>query len=119
MLSEFGALVSAAAEKQSASGSSLIPKIAMLLVFLWLIVLRPQKKERQRREQQLAGIKKGDRVVTSGGIHGKVTDVDSGRKILTVEVAPKTPIKVNQDAISTVMSKDSGKSPATEEKGEK
>ena len=115
--------VAVAAAKQpapptdSAAPSGLNPLflIAAMVLCFWLIVMRPQRKERQERKRLLDTLKKGDRVVTVGGIHGRVADVDTTHGIVTVEVAPKVALKVNRTAISTVDAKDSGKTPSQEE----
>lgn len=84
---------------------SMIVMGAAVLFFMWLIVLRPQKRERDERQKRLDGVKKGDRIVTIGGIHGKVTDMDTTRGILTVEIAPKIAIQLNRSAVGTIDAK--------------
>ena len=62
------------------------------------------------------GMKKGDRVVTIGGIHGKIADLDEVKKTVTVEVGSKVTVKFSRTAIQTVEPKDSGKKPAKDAK---
>lgn len=81
----------------------------MLGFLLWFIVLRPQKREKQTRQRLLDAMAKGDRVVSIGGIHGKIADIDENRKTVTVEVAPKMSIKFSKTAIQTVEPKNAGK----------
>jgi preprotein translocase subunit YajC len=57
----------------------LVP-IALVLGIFFFLVIRPQQAERRRREQMLASLKKGDRVVTSGGLIGTVVGV-TDRKV--------------------------------------
>jgi preprotein translocase subunit YajC len=109
---EVSALIWAAADPPPSGAPDMTRMLWMFgIVFflLWLIILRPQKKERQERQRQIAAVKKGDRVVTIGGIHGKITDVDEAHDILTVEIAPKLAVKINRSAIASVESKGSGK----------
>ena len=100
------------------SGPSPFLLIGLMIFLMWFIVFRPQKKERQQRQKLLDAVKKGDRVITIGGLHGKVADVDATHNIVTVEIAPKISVKFNRSAIATVDAKDSGKAPS-EEEGEK
>jgi preprotein translocase subunit YajC len=51
----------------------LIP--AMIVAFMWFILIRPQRKEEKRRKELMASLKRGDRVVTIGGLHGEVVAV--------------------------------------------
>jgi preprotein translocase subunit YajC len=57
----------------------LVPIVLVLGIFFFLVI-RPQQRERRRREQMLASLKKGDRVVTSGGLIGTVVNV-TDRKV--------------------------------------
>ena len=88
--------------------SSFILMILAVLAFMYLIVLRPQKRERDERQKRLDAVKKGDRIVTIGGIHGKVVEVSEKQSVLTIEVAPKVTIHLNRSAIATIDAKGSG-----------
>lgn len=59
----------------------LVPIVLVLGIFFFLVI-RPQQRERRRREQMLAALKKGDRVVTSGGLIGTVVGVTDRRVTL-------------------------------------
>ncbi len=73
-------------------GSTWIWMIA-ILVIMWMLMLRPQRKKEKEEQKFRSGLKKGDRVIFSGGIYGKVHSVEehtvevevSGGVILTVE----------------------------------
>ncbi len=97
----------------------LLPIFFALAVFFYLIVLRPQKKERQQRQGMLDSMKKGDRVVSIGGVHGKITDLDEVKKTVTVDVGSKVTLKFSRTAIQTVEPKESGKKPAKDDKEKK
>lgn len=64
--------------------SPLVP-IALMLLIMYLLILRPQQRRQKEHEQMLQAIAKGDRVVTTGGIHGLVTGAE--KDVLTLEVA--------------------------------
>ena len=72
------------AQRPGADFSFFIPMIAIFLIF-YLLLIRPQQRRQKDQEKQLAGIERGDSVVTAGGIHGKVTGVTED--VLTVEIA--------------------------------
>lgn len=84
-------------------GSMQIP-IMLGLVFLafWLIVMRPEQRARQQKVEKIKAMRKGDRVITIGGLHGKVVDVDSSRGVAKIEVAPKITVKINIGAVDKV-----------------
>ena len=68
-----------------------IPLILMFVIFYFLLI-RPQQKRTKEHRQMIAELKKGDRIVTSGGIHGRITGLDD--QTLTVEIADKVRVKV-------------------------
>lgn len=92
----------AGAGPDSLFGGSMLPLLAILAVFFYMVVLRPQKKEKQKRQQMLDSMKKGDRVITIGGMHGKVAEMDEAHKTVSVEVAPKMIVKFSRAAVQTV-----------------
>ena len=56
-------------------GGSMFIWLIILLLVMWLLMIRPQQKQRKKEEQFRAGLKKGDRVLFSGGIYGKIHEV--------------------------------------------
>jgi len=79
-----------------------LPLILMFAIFYFLLI-RPQQKKAKQHKQLLAALKKGDRVVNSGGLHGVVTGLTDD--IVTVEIAPKVRVKVSRGSISGVAGK--------------
>jgi preprotein translocase subunit YajC len=90
---------------QSAAGSSdfliqLMPILLMFVIF-YLLLLRPQQQRVKAHREMVANIRRGDTVVTSGGIIGKVTKVkDDGE--LEVEIAENTRVRVIKGTVSEV-----------------
>jgi preprotein translocase subunit YajC len=70
---------------------------AIILVFFWLFLGRPQQKKLKEHQSFLAGIKRGDQVVTTGGIHGEVTGITE--KVVTLQIADNVRIKVARSHI--------------------
>jgi len=88
----------------AATGSTLmsfLPLIAIVAIFYFLI-LRPQNKKQKETQKMLAALKKGDRVVTIGGIHGIIQSVKE--TTVVVRVDENTKMEFNRGAISTVSS---------------
>ncbi|RTZ94919.1 MAG: preprotein translocase subunit YajC [Deltaproteobacteria bacterium] len=79
---------------QGAGGfASFIPLILMFVIFYFLLI-RPQQKKSKEHREMIGNIKKGDRIVTSGGIYGRVTAVSD--TILTVEISDRVRVKLNR-----------------------
>jgi preprotein translocase subunit YajC len=77
---------------QGAGGlSGFIPLILMFVIFYFLLI-RPQQKKSKEHRAMIANLKKGDRIITSGGLYGRITGLDENT--LTVEIADKVRVKV-------------------------
>ena len=85
----------------------LLPMILMFVV-LWFLMIRPQMKKAKEHKALLAGLAKGDEVVTQGGIVGKVTKV--GENYVSVEIAEGTEVVVQKPSIGLVLPKGTLKS---------
>ena len=73
-----------------------VPLILMVAVF-WFLLIRPQKKRQQEHKNMLANLRRGDRVVTSGGLIGRIIDVDGD--IFTIDLG-KTEVQIGRGFIS-------------------
>jgi len=78
--------------------------VQMLLIFgiFYFLLIRPQAKERQRHDEMLSKLKKGDEIVTNGGIIGTVVHVEETR--LTLRTGENTRLTVDRGKIATVLS---------------
>ena len=72
--------------------------IALMAVIFFFILYRPQKKEQKKRSNLLDSLKKEDRVVTIGGIHGTITALTD--KTVMLRIAEKVEIKISRTAVS-------------------
>lgn len=79
---------------------SLLPIVAIFLVFYFLLIL-PNQKRQKKLQQMLAGLKNGDRVVTNGGIHGTIVGIKDDYVVLRVP-PDQTKLEVLRSSISTL-----------------
>jgi preprotein translocase subunit YajC len=101
------ALAQAAPGQQADPLMSFLPLIILFVIFYFLLI-RPQQKKAKEHREMVSAMKKGDEIVTQGGIVGKVMDVSDG--FLTVEIADNVQIKLQNHAVSTVLPKGTIKS---------
>jgi preprotein translocase subunit YajC len=82
-------------------GSGWQPILLMGAVFLgmYALLIYPQRKQQREHEKMLRQVQRGDQVVTSGGIHGKVTGLADD--VLTIEIADRVRIRVSRSAIGS------------------
>lgn len=79
----------------------LLPLVFVFGIFYFLII-RPQQKKMKQHQATLKAIKRGDQIITGGGVHGKVTKVDEGGT-LKVQIAEGVEITVEQSTVSSVI----------------
>ena len=82
-----------------AAFSQVIPLVLMFAIFYFLLI-RPQQKKAKEHKALLDAMKKGDKVITAGGVHGKVTSVDDA--IVTLEIANNVNIKITKSYIAAI-----------------
>ena len=82
--------------------STLIMFGAIFLIFYFMII-RPQQKKAKERDKLLSNLEKGDKVVTSGGIHGIIAGIDE--KTVLLQVSDNLKIKMERSAIGQVLAK--------------
>jgi preprotein translocase subunit YajC len=81
-------------------GTPLLPIILMLGI-MWFFLIRPQQKKQKDHRAMVDNLKKGDRIITSGGLFGRVTGVADNA--LTVEIADKVRVKISRGYIASVV----------------
>jgi preprotein translocase subunit YajC len=81
---------------------NLLPLVMIIVVFYFLLI-RPQQKRAKDHQERIGGIRRGDTVVTSGGIIGKVTKV--AEEEVTVEIAPNVSVRVIKGTIGEIRGK--------------
>jgi preprotein translocase subunit YajC len=89
------------ASGQGAGGfSAFIPLILMFVIFYFLLI-RPQQKKTKDHKEMIGSLKKGDRIITGGGIHGRITGL--GDTTLTVEIADKVRVKIARGNVAALL----------------
>lgn len=78
--------------------------IILMLAFFYFILIRPQQKQQKQRQAMLSNLKKGDRVVTVGGMHGLIKDINENDVVL--RVADNVNLKFNRAGVAQVISDD-------------
>jgi len=79
-----------------------LPLIIIFAIFYFLLI-RPQQKKSKQHKQLLTDLKKGDKVVSSGGLHGIITGLADD--VVTVEISPKIRVKITRGSIAGVIRK--------------
>ena len=90
-------LFAAPPEGSGAAGyvASLLPIVAMIAI-LWFLLFRPQQREQQRHREMVRGLRKGDEVVTIGGLYGKIMSLNEERISLRIADGVKVDVERNK-----------------------
>jgi preprotein translocase subunit YajC len=103
----------AAGGQGGGSFAGFIPLILMFAIFYFLLI-RPQQKKAKEHREMISKLRKGDRIVTSGGLHGRITGVND--TTATVEIADKVRVKIARGNVAQVIQQSSRAPSAKENK---
>ena len=92
----------------------IVPLVLIFVVF-YFFMIRPQQKKQKDREKVLDSLKRGDKIVTIGGVHGTVAGIDTEKKSVLVQVSDSTKITFDRTAIANIDKQDSGDKLTTKE----
>ena len=87
-------------------GTSFIIMMVLMFAAFYFLLIRPQQKKAKEHRALLDNLKKGDRIITSGGLYGRITGVSEAT--LTVEIADKVRVKVARGNVGAVVQPGSG-----------
>jgi len=97
-------LIAMAPQGGEGGSGSLISTIIMfgaIFAIFYFMIIRPQQKRAKEREALLSNIEKGDKIITSGGVHATIVGLED--KTALIEIAPNVKIKIDRTAIGSVV----------------
>ncbi len=99
-----GLLLALMAQQGGNAGGGMVSTVVMfaLIIFIfYFMIIRPQSKRQKERQKMLDAMKKGDKVVTSGGLHGKIIGMED--KTVLIEIADNVKVKVEKSAVTAIV----------------
>lgn len=93
-------LSAAAAQGAAPAWTGFLPIVGMVAIF-WFLIIRPQMRQQKQQREKIAGVKKGDQVVTAGGLVGKVVKVDDS--YAEIEIAQGVKVKAVKSTIGDII----------------
>jgi len=89
------------ADAAAGSGLGMLIPLVLIVVIMYFFMIRPQNKKQKETEKMLSALKKGDKVITIGGIHGTISSAKEDTVVVKVDDGTK--IEFNRSAIATVV----------------
>lgn len=96
--------------------ASLVPLILMFAIFYFLLI-RPQQKKQKEHREMVKNLKKGDRIMTNGGLYGQVITLDD--ESISLEIADKVRVKIGRGYVAGLLKSSSQEHPPKKQKPEK
>ena len=90
-------------------GLGLMPIILVMIIFYFLLI-RPQQKRAKQHKEMLSALKRGDKIVTNGGLTGNIIKAVDDSETIEVEIAKDVKVNVIRTMIADVRDKDAAKS---------
>jgi preprotein translocase subunit YajC len=102
---EFILLMAQQDPNQQGGGNMLLSFLPFLLIIvvMYFLMIRPQVKKQKEKQKMLEALKKGDNVVTMGGIHGKVVGFSEDNKLVVVKIDENVKVNVERSAVNVVI----------------
>ena len=103
----FDIVHAAAAEAPQGQANPLLTFMPFILIFVvfWFLLIRPQQRRQREHQEMISNLKKGDRVITNGGIYGTVIGVAD--KTIALRIADNVKVEVAKNAIASLQPKSS------------
>lgn len=79
--------------------------LGLFFVIFYFLLIRPQQRQQKQRQEMLSQLKVNDRIVTAGGLHGRIIQLKDSTAI--VRIADKVEVEVQRSAIGSVLGRDS------------
>jgi len=92
----------AAAQGQGNPMKTMLPLMIIMFAVMYFLIIRPQKQKEKKRLEMISNVRKQDRIVTAGGVHGVVTSVKDNEIIVRIDDAKDVKIKIDKSAVTSV-----------------
>ena len=100
MLLSFLAMSQPGGGGQGSGGFAAFLPMILIFVIFYFLILRPQAKKQRLHQSMLQSLNKGDKIVTTGGVHGTILRVDESNKTMLVKVADDTKLTIDTGAVA-------------------
>ncbi len=79
-----------------------LPLMVIMFAVMYFLIIRPQKQKEKKRQAMMSNVRKQDRIITAGGVHGVVVSVKENEVIVRVDDSKDVKVKVDKSALTSV-----------------
>ena len=79
-----------------------LPLMVIMFAVMYFLIIRPQKQKEKKRQEMITNVRKQDKIVTAGGVHGVVVSVKENQVIVRIDDSKDVKIKVDKSALTSV-----------------
>ncbi len=79
-----------------------LPLLIIMFAIMYFLIIRPQKQKEKKRLEMISNVRKQDKIVTSGGVHGVVVSVKENEVVVRVDDAKDVKLRIDKSAITSV-----------------
>ncbi len=79
-----------------------LPLMVIMFAVMYFLIIRPQKQKEKKRQAMMTNVRKQDRIITAGGVHGVVVSVKENEVIVRVDDAKDVKMKIDKSALTSV-----------------
>ena len=100
-------IIHAMAGNEQAQGGGLAAMLPFLIIMfiVYFLMIRPNTKRQKEKQKMIESLKKGDKVITIGGIHGTVSGIKDKGKVLVLNIGKNTDISINRTSVAGLTGK--------------
>jgi preprotein translocase subunit YajC len=81
---------------------SFLPLLIIMFAIMYFLIIRPQKQKEKKRLEMISNVRKQDKIVTVGGVHGVVVSVKEKEVVIRVDDAKDVKLKIDKSAITSI-----------------
>ena len=79
-----------------------LPLMVIMFAVMYFLIIRPQKQKEKKRQEMISNVRKQDRIVTAGGVHGICVSVKENEVVVRVDDSKDVKIKIDKSALTSV-----------------
>ncbi|MCG8603917.1 preprotein translocase subunit YajC [bacterium] len=90
------------------SGLGFILPMVLIFAIMYFLIFRPQAKKQKQHQAMISALKKGDKIVTAGGLYGTIAGIKESEKTLIVKIAENVKVEITRSSVARVRDKEDG-----------